>query len=256
MKGQQTLQERLATREVIVGLLQTHAHPAITELAGMCGYDFVLLDAEHGVFSESDFVLALQVLASTGTLGMVRLAGHDTHALGRYMDMGAAAIVVPNVSTAEEARAMVRAMQYPPTGSRGLGAAAHRGTRYGLDFAAHLSAPRGGVGLFVLIESSLGVANAADILDVEGVDGAIIGPADLSASLGRAGDYAQPAYAQALARVESAAAARNKLLGSVPHAGHSLQALQARGYRLLILGADMSLIREAMRAQILKARPD
>jgi 2-keto-3-deoxy-L-rhamnonate aldolase RhmA len=236
-----------------MGLLQTHPSPALAELAGMCGYDFLLLDAEHGVFSESDFLHTLRALASTDTLGMVRLAGHDTKALGRYMDMGADAIVVPDVSTAEQAKALVRAMEYPPAGTRGFGAAAHRATRYGLNLPAHVSTPRAGVCLFLIIESTLGVANVDEIAAVEGVDGLIVGTSDLSANLGRVGDYSQPVYAQALSNIEKAVAAAGKLLGSPP-AGNAIEALLNRGYRLFILGADMPLIRDAMRAQVTKAQ--
>lgn len=249
-----SVRDRLATQRALMGLLQTHPSPVIAEMAGMCGYDFLLLDAEHGVFSESDFLHTLRALASTDTLGMVRLAGHDTQALGRYMDMGADAIVVPDVSTVEQARALVRAMEYPPAGTRGFGAAAHRATRYGLDRAAHVSAPRSGVCLLLIIESTLGVANAEEIAAVEGVDGLIVGPSDLSANLGGVGDYSQPAYAQALATIEKAATAAGKLLGSPPHAGNPIEALFNRGHRMFILGADMPLIREVMCAQVTKAR--
>jgi 4-hydroxy-2-oxoheptanedioate aldolase len=246
--------ERLATKRALLGLLMTHPSPPLAEMAGMCGYDFLMLDAEHGVFSESDFLQAMQALAATDAIAFVRLAGHDTHALGRYMDMGADAIVAPSVSSAAEAKMLVRAMEYPPSGTRGFGAAAHRATRYGLDLAAHIGDPRGGVCLFVIIESALGVSNIDEILAVKGVDGVIIGPSDLSANLGRTGDYSQPAYAQAVASIERAAAATGKLLGTVPHGGNSIEALLQRGHRLFVMGADMPLIRDAMCAQLANAQ--
>src|SRR5207244_2945457 len=102
---------------------------AVAEMAGMCGYDFLLLDAEHGVFSERDYLQTLQALAATEALALVRLAKHDPQALGRYLDMGVDGIVVPNVSTAEQARTLTRAMEYPPAGTRGFGAPLHRATR-------------------------------------------------------------------------------------------------------------------------------
>jgi 4-hydroxy-2-oxoheptanedioate aldolase len=254
VKQLQPLRERLATRPALLGLLQTHPNDALSEMAGMCGYDFVLLDGEHGVFSESELLQALRTLAASGTLGFVRLAERDTHALGRYMDMGAGAIVVPNVSTADEVRALVRAMEYPPAGTRGFGATAHRATRYGMDLAAHLDAPRESVSLIVIVESALGVSNVEEILAVDGVDGVIVGPSDLSANLGRVGEYANSAYVQAMARIEQAAAANGKLLGTAPHAGNPIDVLLGRGHRLFILGADMPLIRDAMCSQLSAAR--
>jgi 4-hydroxy-2-oxoheptanedioate aldolase len=254
VKARPSLQERLSARRALVGLLQTHPNPTLAEMAGMCGYDFLLLDGEHGVFSERDYLDALQALAATGALAMVRLAKHDTQALGRYLDMGVDVIVVPHVSTVEEARALAHAMEYPPAGTRAFGASLHRATRYGLDVATHLKAPRQGVSLIVIIESVPGVANVEDILAVQGVDGAIIGPWDLTTDLGRPGDFSQPAYAQAVTRIEEVAASRGKIFGTAPHPGNSLEALVARGHRLLILGNDVSLIREAMSTQIAKAR--
>jgi len=224
----------------------------MSEIAGICGYDFILLDGEHGVFSEGDYLHTLQVLASTDALALIRLAKHDLPAVGRYLDMGADGIVVPNVSTAEQARALARAMLYPPHGTRGL--ALDRVTRYGLDLDAYLSAPRGNACLIVIIESALGVANAEDILAVDGVDGAIIGPFDLSADLGCAGDFSQPAHIDAVKRIERAASACGKILGTAPHPGNPLEALVARGHRLLLLDGDITLVREAMSTQVTQAR--
>lgn len=254
MKRHQSLRERLSTQRVLLGLVQTHPNPFLTEMAGICGYDFVFLDGEHGVFSETDFLQALQALAATDAIGMLRLAGHDTHALGRYLDMGADAIIVPNVSTAEQARGLVRAMHYPPVGTRGFGASQYRSTRYGMELEKHLSAPREAQHLIVIIESALGVSNAEDILAVEGVDGVFVGPSDLSADLGGIGNFSQPEYGEALSRVERAASVNGKFYGAPPHPGYPCEVLLERGHRLLILGADMSLIREAMCAQVAKVR--
>jgi 4-hydroxy-2-oxoheptanedioate aldolase len=254
MKSQRSLQERLSSQRALLGLMQMQPNAALAEMVGMCGYDFLILDAEHGVFSEPDYLHTLQVLAATDVLALVRLAGHDPQAAGRYLALGADGIVVPHVATAEQARILARAMDYPPTGNRGLGALVHRATRYGTDLDAHLKAPRAGVCLLLIIESALGVANVEDIVAVEGVDGVFIGPSNLTADLGSVRDYAQPAYAPALARIEQAAAARGKVFGTAPHPGLPLEALIARGHRLLILGTDLPLIREAMSAQVAKAR--
>jgi 4-hydroxy-2-oxoheptanedioate aldolase len=254
MKPRCHLHERLSAHRALFGLLQTYPNMMLTEMAGMCGYDFLLLDGEHGLFSEHDYFQALQVLDSVDVISMVRLAGHDTQALGRYLDMGADVIIVPNVTTSEQAKALVRAMEYPPSGTRGFGAPGHRVTRYGLDLAEHLNAPREGASLIVMIESALGVSNVEAIVAVEGIDGVLIGPSDLVADLGCERDFNRSAYVEALARIEQAAAVSGKFVGTVPHASNPLEALLARGHRFFILGAEVSLIREAMRAQVMKAR--
>jgi 2-keto-3-deoxy-L-rhamnonate aldolase RhmA len=255
MKSRPSVEERLSTQIGLIGLLQTHPNAMLSEMAGLCGYDFLMLDCEHGWFSDTDLLQTLQAIGGSSDIAaLIRLRGHDTQAIGRYMDMGADGIIVPNVSSAEQARQFARAMHYPPAGTRGLGAVAHRITHYGLRFAAHLKAPREGTCLLVIIESALGVENAADILSVEGVDGVIIGPGDLTADLGCPGDYSQPAYVEALARVEHAATSAGKWLGIPPQAGNSIDALTRRGHRMFIVGGDVSLIRDAMSAQVTKAR--
>lgn len=252
MKAGRSLRERLATRRALIGMIQVLPNTAISEMAGMCGYDFIILDGEHGVFDERDYFHTLQTLAATEVLAFVRVGNHDPQAVGRYLDLGADGIVVPNVSTAEQAKTLARAIEYPPAGTRGL--AIHRATRYGLDLAAYLKAPRDRACLLFLIESALGVANADDILGVDGVDGVFIGPSDLTADLGRPGDFSQPAYAEAVARIEKAAAASGKIVGTGPHPGFPLEALVARGHRLLLVGGDMSLVRQAMTSQVASAK--
>jgi 4-hydroxy-2-oxoheptanedioate aldolase len=105
-----------------------------------------------------------------------------------------------------------------------------------------------------MVESPIGVGNVEDIVVVEGVDGVIIGPADLTATLGNGGDFDQPAYVEAVGCIERAVAGRGKILGTAPHPGSPPEALVARGHRLLIVGADMPLIREAMVSQVAKAK--
>src|SRR6185437_16038319 len=136
----------------------------------------------------------------------------------------------------------------------GSGAAAHRATRYGLDVVANRNVPPANVSLLVMIESAVGVTNAREILAVEGVDGAIVGPSDLSADLGAPGDFSRPSYQEALELIERAAAASGKLLGTAPHEGYALDTLYARVHRILLVGVDVSLIREAMVAQVEKAK--
>lgn len=248
------MHRQLAEKPALVGLLQTVPNPALAEAAALSGYDFLILDSEHGWFSEMDHLQTVLTLGGTGVSAMVRLRGHDAQSLGRYLDMGADAILIPNVTTAEQAAALVRAMSYPPAGTRGFAGPAARGTRYGVDLAAHLKSPREGVFLAIMIECALGVANIEEIVAIDGVDAVVVGPFDLTADLGVPGDFSQPAYAQALERVERAVLARGKVMGTAPHPGYPLESLLARGHRLITLGADMPLIRDAMSIQVAKAK--
>lgn len=235
------LRERLARQGPLLGFLQTHPNAAVAEMAAVCGYDFVLLDGEYGEFTDRDYVRTLQTLAPTRALSLVRLANQDPQGLARYVHLGADAIVVPDVSTVEQARALAHAMGCCSAGGRDSETPMRRASAVGTL-------------LLPIIESALGVSHVEEILAVEGVDGVFIGPWDLTADLGFSGDFSQPAYARAAAQIEHAAKAREKILGTAPHPGHSLDMLVARGHRLLVLDDDLSIMRGAMTAQVANAR--
>lgn len=217
---QRTLRERLGEQRPLLGLLQKSSSRVLEELAGECGYDFLMLDGEHGAFSEADFRGTLARLDDAGILAFLRVPELDPRLAKRYLQMGADVIVAPHVSSVADAKAMARATT------------SHGGS------------------LIVILETRGAVENAADILAVEGVEGGIIGPNDLSTDLGINGQYSHASYTQAFARIERAAAVGNKPLGTIPHGEYSLQALGERGHRLLILASDRSVMRNALRAQI------
>jgi 2-keto-3-deoxy-L-rhamnonate aldolase RhmA len=237
----------------LLGFLQTLPNPSVAEMAMLSGYDFLVLDVEHGVFEDRDILHTLQAVNSGELLTLVRLRGHETRSIGRYLDMDVDGVVVPNVSTAAQTKTLARAMEYPPRGIRGLGAALHRVSGYGADTLGHLRAARGCACLIVMIESALGLANMEGILAVEGVDGVLVGPYDLSADLGCVGDFSAPTYLQAMTRIESVAASHGVIYGAPPHPGHPVEALIKRGHRLLLIGVDIPLLREAMYAQVAAA---
>jgi 4-hydroxy-2-oxoheptanedioate aldolase len=221
------LSARLSSSLPLTGLVLTSPNPPLIRTAGECGYDFLFIDQEHGLFSGDEYLRTVESVSVTAVLAMARLARHDMEGLQRCAMAGADAIVIPHVSTAEEARALARAME---------------------------DAPRC-ASLFVIIESALGVQNASTILAVDGVDGAFVGPTDLSTDLGCRKDYSQPAYTSALARVEQAAATTGKLLGTAVHAGHSFSTLAARRYHMVVIDTDAALLREAMTVQLAALRP-
>lgn len=217
MSKSSRLHQRLSQRQALAGLLQEQPG-SLAQIAQECGYDFLILDGQRGTFNPCQLAEGLhELVAANQTLAMVRLAGHDTVSLQRYVEQGADAVVVPQVSSADEARDLARTM--------GLGKQ---------------------TSLIVILESVLGATHAEEILAVDGVDGALVGPINLSTDLGCPQDYAHPAYADALSRIERAATSTGKLLGTVPHDGYPVKTLVARGHRLFILSSDRWLLREAM----------
>lgn len=149
------------------------------EAIGNSGFDFVMLDAQHGAWDTSTSSLALRAIADTPAVPMVRVQKNDSYAIGSMLDRGALGIIVPMVNSAAEARAAVAAVHFQPRGSRSAGS--FNASHYGADYEDWIEDQ---VFLAVQIETAQAVGQAEAILAVEGVDGCWIGPSDLSYSLG------------------------------------------------------------------------
>jgi 2-keto-3-deoxy-L-rhamnonate aldolase RhmA len=237
-----TALERLRSGEVVFGLMQTLADPAITELAVWSGYDFVILDAEHGMLDEAAQLAGLRAMAATDSFAMVRVGAGDLDAIVRVLDWGAEGVMVANVKSAEEATRIVFAANQ--RWSVGL-----RVDRYGLRPGGS-SRPKAFI--IALIESQEGVRAIDDILTVDGIEGIIIGPGDLSTDLGAPGDLTSAVFRAAVERVEGAARKKGRILGCKGTPQLTESTLIDRGYRLIIVDRDLPLIRDAF-ASALKA---
>jgi 4-hydroxy-2-oxoheptanedioate aldolase len=236
--------ERLRQGQPVFGLFQTFPDATLTELAVWCGYDFVILDCEHGVVDESAQLQVLRVICGSDAFSLVRVRPGDDSAVARYLDFGADGVLVPDVRTPDQARQIGFAANGRWTG--GL-----RGDRYGLGPA---SQGKRKPLVIVLIESAEGVHNVEAILDVAEIDGAIVGSGDLSTNLGSPGDFTSPAYVSANERVERAARERGKILGAKPYATFSIPILLERGHRLILVGRDVAFIKNGLVEALAAAR--
>jgi 4-hydroxy-2-oxoheptanedioate aldolase len=160
------------------------------ETLSQAGYDFLLLDYQHGAWDDQTIMLAIRAVLLGRAVPMVRVQQNDYYTIGRSLDRGAMGIIVPMVNSAEEARAAARAVRYPPVGGRSMGPFAT--SILGGDYVQRINDE---VFLAVQIESQTAAEHAEEILAVEGVDGCWIGPADLGLSMGV--DLATPAGRQA-----------------------------------------------------------
>jgi 2-keto-3-deoxy-L-rhamnonate aldolase RhmA len=222
---------RLRRGEAVFGVIQTFPEATVTEIAVWCGYDFVIVDCEHGVVDETAQMAVFRAIAGTSAFSLVRVRAQDESAVARYLDFGADGVLVPDVRRPDQARKIGFAATRRWTG--GL-----RGDRYGLQ--REDQAERRPL-VLVLIESPEGVRNVEEIIAVEGIDGAIVGAGDLSTNLGAPGDFGAPAFVAAVEKVEKAVRGRSKILGSKPDKALPIAALFDRGHRLFIIGRDMVL---------------
>ncbi len=236
---------RLAAGDPLLGVVQSFALPQITELVLWSGLDFVILDCEHGVADEGAHLACLAAAGGHDLFVAVRSRRGDLAAVGRYADWGADMLLMPDVCTAQEAQAFVSAALPGPAGSRSS-ASVTRAGRYGLGPAQ--PAPL----LLAMIESGAGVAQVDDIA-ASGVDGLVIGPSDLSADLGLAGQFEAGDYRSAFERVERSAREHRLILGSKIHPPFDLDRLIAGGHRLILAASDIAVLASGFRSARLSA---
>ena len=243
------LKSRLEAGESVYGAWVGSGAPGNAELLGHVGFDFLVLDQEHGAGELSDAVDALRAVESSGTPCVVRAPWNDPIWLKRILDAGAESVMVPAVETAAAARAAVTACRYPPQGTRGYAAGVVRASTFGLE-PGYVAKANGNLLIVLQIESAAAVEHAAEICAVEGIDVVFIGVNDLAGSIGRLEQLDHPDVRSLVRRAEEAIIASGKPMGTVPSAGASWQELFARGYRMVVGPHDVILLREAARAAV------
>src|SRR3954452_17101747 len=182
---------RVLAGEFLAGSWLNLGSPVTAEMAGMCGFDWVLMDHEHGPGSEMTLFAQLQAVAATAAVGLVRIASNDPTRVKRVLDAGARGVMIPYVSTPAEAEAAVAAMRYPPRGIRGV-AKMTRSTGFGFDFDEYFAHAHEWLVTVLQLETRQAVEHASAIARIDGVDVLFVGPMDLTTSLGIPGEYEHP----------------------------------------------------------------
>ncbi|MFJ4224405.1 HpcH/HpaI aldolase/citrate lyase family protein [Microbacterium sp. NPDC089695] len=243
-----SFREQLAGADrALIGIWACSGSPLVTEVAAGSGLDWLLIDMEHSANTLDSTLVQLQVVAAYPITPVVRVPANDAVAIKQVLDLGAQNIIVPMVSSADEARAAVAATRYPPEGVRGVGSALARSARWNRvdgylgDAAAHTS-------LTVQIETAAGVAAAAEIATVDGVDAVFVGPSDLSASMGLLGQQTHPDVLAAVDTVFRAVTAAGKPVGVNAFDPAAADAYIAGGADFVAVGADVALLARASEA--------
>lgn len=241
-----TFRDALRAGESSIGLWVGLADANAAELLAGCGFDWLLLDAEHAPNDVRTVLDQLRAVAPYPVHPVVRPVRGDTALVKQYLDVGAQTLLVPMIDTAEQAECMVRAMRYPPDGVRGMGAALARASRWNQvpDYANQADAQ---MCLLVQAETTQALENLDRIADVPGVDGVFFGPADLSASMGYRGQADHPEVRRAIldgiARVRAAGRAAGVLMANPEVARVYL----AAGAQFVAVGVDTTLLAQSGR---------
>lgn len=190
----------LADGQRQTGLWLGLADAYCAEICAGAGFDWLLIDGEHGPNDLRTILAQLQAVAPTPSHPVVRPVDGDPAKIKQLLDIGARSLLIPMVDTAEQASALVRATRYPPHGIRGVGTALARAAQWGRD-SQYLSTANDDVCLLVQVESVRGLENLSAIAATDGVDGVFIGPADLAASMGHLGN---PGHPEVVSTIEGA----------------------------------------------------
>ena len=230
---------RLKT-ELLAGSFLNLGSASAVEIAAQTGFDWLLIDLEHGSGTMAD--LRGQLLATRGTQAapIVRVASADADAVKFVMDSGAAGVMFPYVANAQEAARCVQMMKYPPIGTRGV-AQVIRATDYGRDWQKYQATANAESLVIVQIETPDAADQAESIAAVPGVDVVFVGPMDLSVNLGHPGDFTPPTFIQHLKNVVRACELQGKTAGilSRPELVDSHRQL---GFRFVALGSDSGAV--------------
>ena len=240
------IRERVLNGELVVGTFLNLASCFTAEIVGHAGFDWVLVDLEHGVGDELSLAHQFQALASTPAVPLVRLPCNDATRMKRVLDLGAFGVMVPYVSTAEEAASVAAAMRYPPKGIRGVNKS-NRACGFGRLAADYYPAANDNLLSIVQIETKQAVDNLDAIAAVDGVDVLFVGPLDLSVSLGIEQQFDHPTFREALKAVVAACRKAGKTAGMHALRPDMLGDVADAGFTFIGMGVESMVVSAAMK---------
>ncbi len=214
--------------------------PVIAELAAQSGFDWLLLDLEHGCGNESAVLPQLQAIRGTEAKGVVRVGAPHPDLIARVLDWGAHGLMVPHVNSAEEAKSLVKATRYSPRGSRGYSSTV-RANDYGLRPVGEVPAPV----VMAQIETIEGVNHASEIADVDGIDVLFIGPSDMRYDLQQRAEIAPGDFDHCVAQVIEAASTAGKQTGILVRDPDDAAKYRDLGFTYIAVDSDLAILRKS-----------
>lgn len=238
MKG---LKQRLQKGEILIGTFLSLGNPVTTEIVGNAGFDWVVIDLEHGVGAEGDVVHQLMALKNSNVSAIIRVEGYQRQRVHRVLDLGADGIMFPRIETAVEAELSVKAMQYPPEGIRGV-AKMIRATRYGDDFDGYRETAGDELLGVIQIETLASLQHLDAIAHTPGVDVLFIGPSDLSMALGIFGQTDHPLFVKTIGQIIKAAKDAQKQVGILLSDPADVKKYSEMGIHFIACGTDAGFL--------------
>ena len=237
--------DALRKGEVQIGLWLSSTTSYMAEIAATSGYDWLLIDGEHAPNTMQDLYHQLQAIAPYASQPVIRPVEGAKALIKQVLDIGAQTLLIPMVDSAEQARQVVAATRYPPVGERGVGASVARAARWGR-IENYMAQANASLCLLVQVESKAALDNLDAILDVDGIDGVFIGPADLSASLGYPDNSGHPEVQRIIKESIQRIRAAGKAAGFLAVDPLMAQKCLEWGANFVAVGVDTMLYTDAL----------
>lgn len=247
------LKKRIRQGETLYGCWLNLGSSVTAEIVGQAGYDWVLVDIEHGAGGEKDVLFQLQALQHTPAAAIVRVESAERQRIHRVLDLGAEGIMCPRIRDTAEAKEAVRGLHYPPGGSRGV-AKMVRATNFGQNFLTYWQEARDNIVGIVQIETREVLDHLDEVAALDDVDVLFIGPADLSMALGIYGQFDHPQFTDAVSAIVSAAARAGKASGILLFNPDDFNRYHELGIRVIACGADATFVAQGARTMVQKLK--
>lgn len=248
-----TVKEMLRKKQPVLGCMVNGPYPALVEILGLAGFHFIFIDVEHSTLSFHECEELVRAAELRHIIPLIRTPENNPKTILRYMDLGAMGIIVPDMSSREEAEAAVRAVKYAPLGDRGLATTRSQDFGYGKKSKTeYFQDANAETMVIALIESKEGVDHAEEILSVEGIDACFIGTSDLSMSLGVMGDVNHPQVREGFDKVLNLGLRMGKPVGVVVRDNETPKQLLDKGISMVFTGIN-SLIKNGAKDFIAKS---
>ncbi|KOS06371.1 2,4-dihydroxyhept-2-ene-1,7-dioic acid aldolase [Flavobacterium akiainvivens] len=244
------LKQKLQNNELSLGSWLTIPHQSVVEILGTAGFEWLTLDIEHAAIGIEGVINMIGHIQGNGMQALVRVSKNEEVVIKRVLDAGADGIIVPTVRNKEEAAQAVSFAKYPPVGTRGVGL--NRAQKYGTAFDTYQEWVKNEIVVIAQIEHIDSVNNLEEILSVPGIDGIIIGPYDLSASMGYPGEYDRDDVKEALARIDEITKKMGKPLGFHVIDSNHEKTLEkvSKGYSFLAFSLDFFFLGDKAREEM------
>jgi len=244
------LKERLTNGEKLFGPFVNLCHPAVLEVAGLAGFDFAIIDTEHGELSSDRAVDMVRAAKLAGISPVVRVYGNQPELIAKALDIGAEGVQIPQISTKIEALAAVKAAKFSPQGARGSNRYVRAAQYSATDKFAYFANANQETAVIIQVEGKEGIDNLAEILTVEGIDVLFIGPYDLSASLGIPGQIEHPVLVAEMKKNMELARQAGIAIGFFVDDVESAIKWKRWGVQYISFAADVGLLYEIFKEKV------